>query len=392
MTADHIFTHASLFSGIGAAELAARWMGWLNLFHCEINPFCRCVLRHHFPEETSYEDIKQTDFRQWRGKVGILTGGFPCQPFSTAGRRKGADDDRYLWPEFVRAISEIRPAWVVCENVAGILSMVQPGKISTLGRETNLFGEKVCLRETRSPFVCESVCSDLEALGYSVQPILIPACAVGAPHRRDRVFFIAHSNGDRLRDRGGEPQPFSGCDGTTIPCQARHDGVVANDSDTGSEPSVPQREHGATASHPVADTKQCGCEPLLSRASDNEPGIQPAACACGQQSAADTSVQPRDGQRYGEPTTPNQEPPRPGGACGADGQDFPQRRWDGFPTTQPAVRRGDDGLPFDVDCLSVPYPRWRAEAVKAYGNAIVPQVLYEIFLAIETARNQPDKA
>ena len=114
MNAEHkgkFVTHASLFSGIGGAEIAAEWMGWKNIFHCEINPF----------------DITKTDFTPWRGRIDVLTAGFPCQPFSLAGQRKGADDDRYLWPQVVRVIREIRPAWVVGENVAGILTMVQPG-------------------------------------------------------------------------------------------------------------------------------------------------------------------------------------------------------------------------------------------------------------------------
>lgn len=113
-------THGSLFSGIGGFDLAAEQVGWTNLFHCEWNPFCRRVLDYHFPNSESYEDIKATDFRKWRGKVDVLSGGFPCQPFSTAGIRKGLTDDRYLWPEMLRTIEEIRPTWVVGENVVGL--------------------------------------------------------------------------------------------------------------------------------------------------------------------------------------------------------------------------------------------------------------------------------
>ena len=97
-------THASLFSGIGGAEIAATWMGWTNLFHCEINPFGRKVLEYWYPNSTSYEDITKTDFSEWRGRVDVLTAGFPCQPFSVAGQRKGADDDRYLWPQVIRMV------------------------------------------------------------------------------------------------------------------------------------------------------------------------------------------------------------------------------------------------------------------------------------------------
>ena len=184
-------THASLFSGIGGAEIAATWMGWTNLFHCEINPFGRKVLEYWYPNSTSYEDITKTDFTPWRGRIDVLTAGFPCQPFSVAGQQKGADDDRYLWPQVVRAVREIRPAWVVGENVAGILTMVQPGEEVEVGSGSALFDENHLYR-TEQQYVLETVCQDLEREGYSVQPFVIPACAVGAPHRRDRVWFVAH--------------------------------------------------------------------------------------------------------------------------------------------------------------------------------------------------------
>lgn len=188
--------HASLFSGIGAPELAAHWLGWENAFHCEINPFCKQVLKYWFNNSTSYDDITKTDFRKWQGKIDVLTGGFPCQPFSVAGKRKGAEDNRYLWPEFKRAIREVRPPWVVGENVAGILSMVQPGK------KTNMEGLPSSECTVEQEFVVETICKDLEAEGYDVQPMVIPACAVGAPHRRDRVWFIAYNNSFRLQKRG----------------------------------------------------------------------------------------------------------------------------------------------------------------------------------------------
>lgn len=179
--------HATLFSGIGAPELAAYWLGWDNAFHCEINPFCQQVLKYWFNKSESYEDITKTDFRKWRGKIDVLTGGFPCQPFSVAGRRKGAEDNRYLWPEFKRAIREIQPCWIVGENVAGIISMVQPGEkidVETSATVRSESNEEISFEQE---FVVETICRDLEEEGYTVQPVLIPACAVGAPHRRDRV-------------------------------------------------------------------------------------------------------------------------------------------------------------------------------------------------------------
>lgn len=102
--------HASLFSGIGGFDLAAREVGWNNVFQCEIDPFCQSVLKYYFPKTVLYEDIKRTDFTSWKGKIDVLTGGFPCQPFSVAGQRKGADDNRYLWSEMLRVILRNMPA------------------------------------------------------------------------------------------------------------------------------------------------------------------------------------------------------------------------------------------------------------------------------------------
>ena len=172
-------THGSLFSGIGGFDYAADMMGWRNAFHCEINEFCTKILKYHFPDAEHYDDITKTDFTRWRGRIDVLSGGFPCQPFSVAGQRKGTEDDRYLWPQMLRAIREIRPAWVVGENVAGILTMVQPGTELEVGREASLFGEdnrkRVLLRQR---YVVDIICQDLEREGYSVQPFVIPACAV----------------------------------------------------------------------------------------------------------------------------------------------------------------------------------------------------------------------
>ena len=204
--------HASLFSGIGGAELAASWIGWTNVFHCEIQEFQQKVLEYWFPNSISYEDITKTDFKKWRGQIDVLTGGFPCQPFSVAGKRKGAEDNRYLWGEMLRAIRQIQPTWVVGENVNGILSMAQPSKETKMGRTDNLFDENFIYRKEQK-FTIEVICEDLERAGYSVQPFVIPACAVGAPHRRDRVWIIAHrtDTGSKNLQQGrkdGVSQPF----------------------------------------------------------------------------------------------------------------------------------------------------------------------------------------
>jgi len=171
--------HASLFSGIGGFDLAADWMGWENVFHCDINPFGKKVLEYYYPNSISYGDITKTDFTIHRGDIDILTGGFPCQPYSHAGKRKGKEDERHLFPQMLRAIKEIRPRWIIGENVYGLVNW-------------------------NGGLVFHEVQSDLEAEGYEVFPYVLPACAINAPHRRDRIFFIAYSDKFRCNERNRE--------------------------------------------------------------------------------------------------------------------------------------------------------------------------------------------
>ena len=198
---------ASLCTGLGACELAAIWVGWQNAFSCEIDKFCRHILKFYYPKSKHYGNIYETDFSEWKGKIDVLTAGFPCQPFSVAGSRQGAEDDRYLWPEVLRGVDEIRPTWFIGENVAGIKSMVLPGDEIEVGSYTDIFGESYQETEMRQQFIVDRICNDLESIGYSVQPIIIPACAVGAPHRRDRVWFIAHRDSPGLQAQGTEQPP-----------------------------------------------------------------------------------------------------------------------------------------------------------------------------------------
>lgn len=162
-------THGSLFSGIGGFDLAAQRVGWKNIFQVEIEEKACKILQKHFPDTQRYTDIKDFDGRQYAGHIDIISGGFPCQPFSAAGKRKGSADDRAIWFEMFRVVSEIRPRWVVAENVSGLLTIEQG-------------------------MAFERVCTDLESEGYTVQSFIIPACAVGAPHRRNRVWIVAHQN------------------------------------------------------------------------------------------------------------------------------------------------------------------------------------------------------
>ena len=161
-------THLSLFSGVGGLDLAAEWAGFTTVGQCEWADYPRGVLQKHWPDVPKWRDIRTLTKEGFRERTGldtvtVLSGGFPCQPFSTAGKRRGKEDDRYLWPEMLRVISEIRPTWVVGENVAGLVSLA-----------------------------LDTVLSDLEGIGYACQTLIIPACAVDAPHRRDRCAIVGY--------------------------------------------------------------------------------------------------------------------------------------------------------------------------------------------------------
>ena len=290
--------HGSLFSGIGGFDLAAELMGWENVFHCEWNEFGQKVLKHHFPQADSYADICKTDFRKYEGSVQIVSGGFPCQPFSQAGRRKGVDDERYLWHEMLRAIQEIKPIYVIAENVYGI---------------TNIDGG----------LVFEQVHLDLEAEGYEVQTFILPACSKNAPHRRDRCWFVAYSEGRRsgeLRDKSEAERPR---DSNELPGeQHRLSSEDGNATDSSIERLQRSAEQGST------------------------PRIR------------------EEGEQFSS--------------------GFIQPDWENFPTESP-ICGGNDGLPERLDGIT--FSKWRNESIKAYGNAIVPQVAYEIFKAIGDAEN-----
>ena len=392
-------THGSLFSGIGGPEIAAEMMGWKNVFHCEINPFGRKILDYWFPNSKSYEDITKTDFREWQGKINVLTGGFPCQPFSCAGQRKGAEDDRYLWPEMLRAIREIQPDWVVGENVAGILTMVQPGSETPLGSEETLFGEDNRKRTLhRQEYVVETVCNDLEREGYSVQPVVIPACAVGAPHRRDRVFFIAHraDAGSEGMQREWENNILSGGTAPDTDSHRWRDGknqqvTIAERKGTADIGTF--REDGASSDsdvyrHTPCKTgegfEKCRCKNDGESKKRKQSSEWPNGFHEFPRNAPYSSSEGLSTLRF--PTSIEKKKRENEDGCSVQPSGNVRRtsfaeRWENFPT-QSLVCSRDDGIFTGLDGIA--FSKWRQESIKAYGNAIVPQVLYEIFLAIES--------
>ena len=162
--------HLDLFSGIGGFALAAKWAGFETVGFCEQDDFCKSVLAARWPGVPIHNDVRELDGRLFRG-VELISGGYPCQPFSSSGKRLGAKDDRHLWPEMRRIIEQARPTWVVSENVAGHITMG-----------------------------LDDVLTDLESLNYSARAVVVPACAVGANHRRARVWVVANTAEFRLGD------------------------------------------------------------------------------------------------------------------------------------------------------------------------------------------------
>lgn len=335
--------HGSLFSGIGGFDLAAQWMGWENIFHCEWNPFGQKVLKHYWPNAESHEDITKTDFTKYRGTIDIVSGGFPCQPYSSAGKRKGKEDERHLWPQMLRAIREISPRYVVGENVLGL---------------TNWDGG----------IVFDEVHIDLEREGYEVAAVVVPAAAVNAPHGRDRVWFVAKRIiADAVRDSNGNdggkvvgtPGEVRGRTSGDVFDEFRGVGVVADAS---------YNKHGLQTEEGLdMDGSLLGGREREQKTNgfDFVGSHEPIADAKGQRFAE------RDGKNIGNvPTSHGFE------------QFHRPTKWETFPT-EPPVCSGNDGFPDELDGIT--FSKWRFESLKAYGNAIVPQVAFEIFKSIDHA-------
>lgn len=268
--------HLGLFEGIGGFSLAAKWMGWDTVAWCEIDAFCQTVLKYYFPKANAHGDIRETNFTQYAGQIDIITGGFPCQPYSVSGKQLGDADERHLWPEMLRCIREVRPSYVVGENVLNFTT----------------WGGGV---------VFEQVLSDLENEGYEVWPVVIPACGVNAPHQRYRIWIVAYANG-----RGYKK------------------------FDTSDQSIASRHNTGQSVENAFADA------------------------------FSKRRVQRNGGAQTIEPTQ-----------CVSDWQKFP---------TEPAICRGNDGISGKLVGITV--PRHRRESIKAYGNAIVPQIAYQIFKAL----------
>lgn len=396
--------HISLFSGIGGFDLASEWMGWKNIVSCEINPFCNSVLKHYWPDAYHHNDIKTLTYEKinkelnkrfgirWRTDDIVLTGGFPCQPYSVAGKRLGKDDERHLWPEMLRTIREIQPKWIVGENVLGLLSW-------------------------NDGMVFEEVQSQLEAEGYKVQAFILPACSVNAPHRRDRIWFVAYSTNSRCR-RWKNKQ-----------CKSREWSFLSGKSEgrkMGNKTSRCYRKqftsnpnyHGFSSSkirHSLGKGNNCNKTREIY-------GEQPKRCSIqNARNATHTSCQQGEWlQSKQRKFSQSEQRKFRGSNCPVSPTNTMRRRqssqkyrkaksrffaeksfssdWENFPVESPICSR-DDGISSELDrdavfegikinAKSIAFNRWRNESIKAFGNAVVPQIVYQIFRAIQEFETQ----
>lgn len=329
-----IRTAGSLFTGIGGFDLANKWMGWQNMFQCENDiPAQKCLMKNFgsIPEGTIpfaysgtkhrpvlYSDIKNFNGKEWYGKVDIISGGFPCQPFSVAGKRKGKADDRWLWHEMRRVIDEARPPWVVAENVTGIIKMD-----------------------------LDEVLSDLEDIGYSTEAIIIPAAGVNAPHKRERVWIIAYSHSE-ARSRRAEYDS----EGFGVSSDTGSEGLEGDNEYEPSQPNIAGLGYIGSA----PDSHKIGSLPerAIGELGGQRPSIENSQVDVidSRNRTKNLKVQPRWDAFTGEVARTYRN----------DFHNFP---------TQPPICRRNDGLSNRVDRL------------KQLGNAIVPQVAYEIFKCID---------
>lgn len=345
-----------LFAGIGGFSLAAHWMGWKTVQFVEKEPFCQKVLNKNFPGVPIHDDIFTFSGEPFRGRIDIITGGFPCQPFSAAGKRKGRADERHLFPEMLRVISEVRPRWVVAENVRGLLS-IESGQV---------FSE---------------VITSLEGEGYEVITFCVPASAVEAPHRRDRLWIVANTI-----SRGcGENGQSGGVEG--IQRGRQNDAMQIAESDSHSNAahtasngySFGREETGGE----VRESEQGG----MFKSEGNDCFAADAEHAEGYGMCGHIPTQ-HSKLRNDNPSNPNANSK---GLEGRERSGFSPERYRGevsgwqqnWPEVAARLCGMDDGVPAKLDIVGSRDNR--VHRLKALGNSIVPQIAFELFKAIQEA-------
>ena len=321
------FAVLDLFSGIGGFSLGLEAAGaFQTVAFCEREPFCQAVLRKHWPDTPIYDDVRTIDTDRLGG-IDLICGGFPCQPWSVAGQQRGAEDDRDLWPVMASLIEDIRPRWVIGENVRGFVN-------EPLGLQRSL--------------------SDLESIGYQAVAFVIPACAVDAPHRRDRVWIIAAQND---ADSDGER-----------PHRAQFN------EQREAEPADGQKRFAGQVRKVLAGRGDAGERDATSLGHSNEqPSWGPKQNVDRKRRRGNAATASQDVADADDPRLQGGEQRRAFGESEGASRSVAQRREDAGPqrwATEPDVGRVAHGVPNRVDRL------------KALGNAVVPQVVTQIGRAI----------
>ena len=342
-------THGSLFTGIGGFDIAAHMAGFSNAFMVEIDPYCQALLKLRFPGVPLIGDIRNVTKETFANAEGgknnqrglavmdgktatsqslnpavstgnqhngntltLLTAGVPCQPASIAGKRRGKDDDRWLWPEAIRVLSELQPSWAVFENPVGIGSLGEFGKVPEMGAAA---ADEMGGWEAAE---LDRICGDIEAHGYEVQTVSIPACAVEAPHERQRIFIIAHA--ESIGDRGRDDRQCGDSER-----------LILKEDQKGSEARYQSQRR------PVADTDT------------QEQGLQ------------------------------GEQPARGICAGGCSAEYTWERDWVEVAAELCGM---DDGFPAELDGLKLTRAKHREYRLKALGNAVVWSQVYPILKAI----------
>ena len=324
-----MLTHLSLFSGIGGLDLAAEWAGFETVGQCEWADYPTKVLERHWPDVPRWRDVRTLTSESFYEKtklrtVDIISGGFPCQPFSVAGKQKGKGDDRYLWPEMLRVIRELAPRWVLGENVPGILRIA-----------------------------AQDVVQDLERESYDVAVFDIEAAAVGAPHRRERIMFVANRRADTL-----ENTCCGRCFGSQDVCQQQRRAKSKRASKT-----LAYTMHDGCASSEISGSTNTGIKKGESR--KNTPGESSRLCQCSGRKCFLANTKSAGLQGYNKTSAIAHKKPSER-QLGAESWEGIQNQW----KSEPSVGRVAHGISHRVD------------RIKCLGNAVVPQQFYPVFKAI----------